>query len=44
MELKATRAAAVENLENFDFSKANITFFSAGGKISEKYVTIAAKN
>ena len=28
----------VENLENFDFSKANITFFSAGGKISEQYV------
>ena len=33
----------VENLENFDFSKANITFFSAGGKISEKYVPIAAQ-
>jgi len=33
----------VENLENFDFSKAKITFFSAGGKISEKYVPIAAK-
>ena len=33
----------VENLENFDFSKANITFFSAGGKISEQYVPIAAK-
>ena len=34
----------VENLENFDFSKANITFFSAGGKISEKYVPLAAKH
>ncbi len=34
----------VENLESFDFSKANITFFSAGGKISEKYVPIAAKH
>ena len=34
----------VENLENFDFSKAKITFFSAGGKISEKYVPIAAKH
>ena len=34
----------VENLENFDFSKANITFFSAGGKISEKYATTAAKH
>ena len=33
----------VENLERFDFSKANITFFSAGGKISEKYVPLAAK-
>ena len=34
----------VENLESFDFSKANITFFSAGGKISEKYVPLAAKH
>ena len=34
----------VENLETFDFSKANITFFSAGGKISEKYVPLAAKH
>ena len=33
----------VENLENFDFSKANITFFSAGGKISEQYIPIAAQ-
>ncbi len=33
----------VENLETFDFSKAKITFFSAGGKISEKYASIAAK-
>ena len=33
----------VENLETFDFSKAKITFFSAGGKISEKYVPLAAK-
>ena len=33
----------VENLENFDFSKANITFFSAGGKISEQYVPTAAQ-
>ena len=33
----------VENLENFDFSKVKITFFSAGGKISEKYVPLAAK-
>ena len=34
----------VEDLENFDFSKAKITFFSAGGKISEKYVPLAAKH
>ena len=33
----------VENLEKFDFSKANITFFSAGGKISEQYAPIAAQ-
>ena len=33
----------VENLESFDFSKAKITFFSAGRKISEKYVPLAAK-
>ena len=34
----------VSKLENFDFSKADITFFSAGGKISEKYVPAAAKH
>ena len=34
----------VENLETFDFSKAKITFFSAGGKISKKYVPLAAKH
>ena len=34
----------VKNLETFDFSKANITFFSAGGKISEQYVPIAAQH
>jgi len=33
----------VENLETFDFSKAKITFFSAGGKISEQYVPTAAQ-
>ena len=33
----------VKNLENFDFSKVNITFFSAGGKISEQYVPTAAQ-
>ena len=34
----------IEALESFDFSKAKITFFSAGGKISEKYVPLAAKH
>ncbi len=34
----------VEDLENFDFSKAKITFFSAGAKISEKYAPVAAKH
>ena len=34
----------VENLETFDFSKSKITFFSAGGKISEKYAANAAKH
>ena len=33
----------VENLETYDFSKANITFFAAGGKIAEKYAEKAAK-
>jgi len=34
----------VENLETYDFSKANITFFAAGGKISEKYAEKASKH
>ena len=34
----------VENLEKFDFSKVNISFFSAGKTISEKYVPLAAKH
>ena len=34
----------IENLEKYDFSKANITFFAAGGKIAEKYAENAAKN
>ena len=38
------REIEVENLETFDFSKAKIAFFSAGGKISEKYAPIAAKH
>ena len=32
------------NLETYDFSKAEITFFAAGGKISEKYAEKAAKH
>ena len=34
----------VFNLEAFDFSKVQITFFAAGGKISEKYAAKAAKH
>ncbi len=34
----------IELLENFDFSKVDLTFFSAGGKISEKFAPKAAKN
>jgi aspartate-semialdehyde dehydrogenase len=34
----------VFDLEKFDFSKAKITFFAAGGKISENYATRAAQH
>jgi aspartate-semialdehyde dehydrogenase len=34
----------VYNLETFDFSKVQITFFAAGGKISEIYAKKAAKH
>ena len=34
----------VSNLEEFDFSKCDITFFSAGGKISEKFAKKAAEH
>ena len=34
----------VSDLENFDFSKAKIIFFAAGGKISEKFAEKASKN
>ena len=34
----------VYNLEAFDFSKAQITFFAAGSKISEEYALKAAKD
>ncbi len=36
------KAIAVEKLDDFDFSKAQIAFFSAGGSISEKYAPRAA--
>ena len=32
----------VHNLDSFDFSKSKITFFAAGGKISEKFAEKAA--
>jgi len=38
------RECEVFNLEKYDFSKAEITFFAAGGKISEKYAEKAAKH
>ena len=34
----------VYDLQKFDFSKVKITFFAAGGKISEKFAKIAAKS
>jgi len=34
----------VFDLENFDFSKARITFFAASGKISEKFAEKASKS
>ena len=34
----------VQNLATYDFSKAEITFFAAGGKISAQYVEKAAKH
>jgi len=33
----------VNNLETYDFSKAKITFFAAGGKIAEQYAEKASK-
>ena len=34
----------IHNLETYDFSNAEITFFAAGGKISEKYAEKASKH
>ena len=33
----------IENLKTYDFSKAQITFFAAGGKIAEEWVPKASK-
>ena len=35
---------SIENLETYDFTKAKITFFAAGGKISKQYAEKAAKH
>ncbi len=37
------KSVRVQNLDEFDFSKAQIGLFSAGGSISEKYAPIAGK-
>ncbi len=37
------KSVRVENLDNFDFSKAQIGLFSAGGSLSEKYAPIAGE-
>ena len=34
------KSCKVENLADFDFSKAQIGLFSAGGSISEKYLSL----
>ena len=34
----------VQDLNNYDFSNAKITFFAAGGKIAQEYAEIAAKS
>ena len=38
------REYTVSNLEEFDFSKCDIAFFSAGGKIAEKFAEKAARH
>ena len=38
------REYVVKNLEEFDFSKCDISFFSAGGKVAEKFAVKAAKH
>ena len=34
---------SIENLENYNFSKAQITFFAAGSNVAKEWVPIAAK-
>ena len=34
----------IHDIENYDFSKAEITFFAAGSAIAEKWAPVAAKN
>ena len=35
---------SVKNLDEFDFSKCDISFFSAGSKVAEKFADKAAKH
>ena len=42
LNLKA-KEIQIENLKTYDFSKAQITFFAAGGKIAEEWVPKACK-
>ncbi len=38
------KSLEIEDINSFDFSKSQITFFAAGGKISEKYAEEASKH
>ena len=38
------KSIRVENVEEFDWNKAEIAIFSAGGSVSEKWAPIAAMN
>ena len=38
------RTIDVQPIEDFDFSKVDFAFFSAGGDVSEKYAPLAGKN
>ena len=41
--LFGTKPLVVEDLNTFDFNKADIALFSAGGSVSEKYAPLAAE-